>query len=321
MTTTWGDFFSELVPSDSTCSPDSFTHRASGTLYHWDANLGEGQYGCVASYVTRAERGIVPYRFCIKTIRGDYSEAYAIAALDVLAIQSGPASVSGLVPAFVVSTSCDTYFVAMPVYDGTLSGIEKLKIDFAHRCVACVLKTVSNLWAAGLAYCDIKTSNVLRRGDTVALGDLGSITGVGDVGIFTFPPQRAFYDADSRDIDGIVENREQDIVWGIGVLIVSLTAGQDLSNTASVESLRKDPLGLDHAFQEVRSNFLAHAVALDSSTPSSTGHRCARAIRVALDAWENHPDATLERLRATLGTSPTRRVNTYEDDTCCEIIR
>lgn len=305
----WGDFFADLRTSSKEMPPPSYTHTSSGAVYGRGEVLGEGQYGRVTVYMLLAPVPDVPRAFCVKTVTGDFSEACAIAALDTLAQNLGSGAVEGIVAAHVVRVVGETYEVAMPRYDGSLADIEERSDELAYWTLVSVLRTIMTLWSAGLAYCDLKTSNILFKAEghrgTVVIGDLGSIVPVGQHGIFTFPPRRAFYEGYEQKRDGIVECCEQDLVWVLGVLVVALAVGQHEVNRASVSCIREHPKGLEAAFREIVERFETIKESLLGG--SFHASRCGSALRVALAAWEGDEEATLARMKLALGVRPPQK--------------
>ena len=311
----WSSFFAELQRGAG--EPAQTYAHASGATYALDAEVGHGQYGRVYSYLTRSECDprVLPKAFCVKCVTVDASiEVEAVRALRALTLCNPRAG--GFVPAYVLrehvcrsDCNCESNCkdsnspaaeIAMPLYAGSLGPLAgKMAVEEAARIVRGVARTVSGLWLAGLAYTDIKVGNVLRCGRTCVLGDLGSIVPRGAVnaalddeevikGIFTFPPRRA--------LDGIVEPREGDMVWSLGTLLMTLVRGVPWTGKLlSVDGFAKDPVLVGAVAGEVR----AEADRL-RGYEGRLGARCADALDVAADAWEERQSATLRAFRVAL---------------------
>ena len=311
------DAFDEIVPAAR------YTHTPSGASYGIRGDcIGKGQYGCVYAYdfmaceFHRMPPLGLPRSFCVKHVhREAATEVNAVSAL--AALMAAHSSAHGFVPAVVLRRDGDCAEVGMPLYTGTLCRLlDQSTPIFATSVVLNLAATVGMLWTAGLAYTDIKPSNVLYQQTkpgviSVVLGDLGSIVplrgndGTRPDGIFTFPPQRSVSDAE-RDhaYDGVVQPEEADVVWSLGVLLMAMTLGTDwivarLTGTA----LRGIAAGrggdLSAAFVSVTGD-IEHEAEVMRALNGKAGVRCADALDVSVAAWFGKDSATIAAFTAAL---------------------
>lgn len=139
----------------------------------------------------------------------------------------------GIVPSYSYEDSCEKY-VIMQIAAGNLSKLTHLmnnqtleRMIFTLEIIRQIVTTFILLFKKNLLYIDIKPENILYQFSSenqieIRLGDLGSIipSTKEKISTITYP---------SYDRLGIkYENpTEKDIVWGIGILIISLM-GLDL---------------------------------------------------------------------------------------------
>lgn len=287
---TWAGFFSSLRRREGNPAA-AFIHLPTSVTYSLTGKLGEGQYGSVYSYAAAREQvpAGLPADFCVKYVFGDHGESSAIAALDEV-VACGSPGLKGLVPALVIRNEENVAEIAMPLYTGSLGKINKTDPDLAQAVAMHVALSVELLWRSGLAYCDIKPTNVLYRitdrGVALSLGDLGSIVPLGEPGIFSFPPQRSIQEKEDRPfdhVDGITVAEERDLVWGLGALVLSLAVGHDFVNGRFTVSSLKMQKCKRTAFSMFSSEAATAACSLLSEGPS--GAACAAAITLAVEAW------------------------------------
>lgn len=145
--------------------PASFTHAPSTAVFRMVEGppVGTGQYGICRAYMCEDDGNInVPRRFCIKTLSNGGASA-EITAVKELATRSRRAK-SGCVQAAVVRVQGSAAEVAMPLYQGTLMD---LGTSLTPRARVMIMHSVSisvmRLWNEGLAYCDIKPTNILYK--------------------------------------------------------------------------------------------------------------------------------------------------------------
>jgi len=322
----WYQFFRNIQrePDDDLGPAAAYLHVPTGARYEIrDTCVGKGQYGCVFAYDFWPCHGHetpplgLPRSFCVKRVhREAHAEVTAIAAIDAL-VSTRPA-VRGFVHAAVLSHDTERAEVAMPLYTGTLCKLMNESTPaFAASVVLKLSTTVGMLWSAGLAYTDIKTSNVLYHQSkpdaiNVVLGDLGSIVmlrandGSRPAGIFTFPPQRSVHDVvdeDSTD-DGVVQPREADVVWSLGALLMAMTLGTDwlvdrITGTALRGIASERGVDLSAAFTIVADD-IEHEADVLRALNGKSGVRCADALEVALAAWFGQESATIASFSTAL---------------------
>lgn len=169
--------------------------------------------------------------------------------------------------------------------------------------VCAVSVNVRAMWSVGVAYCDLKTTNILyrRKGDVfyAVLGDLGSIVprrshdGSYKAGIFTFPPQRA--------MDGIVVPIEADLVWGLGALLLTLMHGTAwVSDRLTGDALRmRCDDDISTAFSAASAEIRAVADEMRAMHGGS-GVRIADALEIAIAAWNGAKEGTLRKFCAAI---------------------
>lgn len=323
MSTPWRSFFGELLrcdADDDESHAHCYTHESTGVRYERRADcVGRGQYGCVVAYdfaacaTHEAPPLGLPHTFCVKRVfREAHSEVTAIAALSPW--------VRGCVQATVLShdDNLDCAEVGMPLYAGTLCSLLKRSTPgFAASVLLQLATTVGALWEAGLAYTDIKSSNVLYHQSKpgsihVLLGDLGSIVplraddGTQPVGIFTFPPQRSVHErveAGALD-DGVVQPREADVVWSLGALLMAMTLGTEwvvdrVTGCALRSIAAKHGGDLSKAFARVVDD-IAHEADVLRTLDGKAGVRCANAMDVSVGAWYGRDGATISAFTAAL---------------------
>ena len=326
MYSTWALFFANLKrdpPVEEFGAPATAYTHSSGLVYARRAGaIGEGRYGRVYAYAAKEPRPPLPSSFCVKCIQHDAKvEVYAVTAL--AALTATDRSVRGFVPAAVLRTNGEGADVGMPLYSHSMPAA-RVHPGAAAAVVAGVTSVVATLWAAGLAYTDIKTSNILVCESRVVLCDLGSIVprrtrdGRRPAGIFTFPPRRAvkLRDATSSD-DGVVPPHENDLVWSLGTLLMTLTHGgafvaSRFTGNALRELSGRAPPHMHYAARmaytfdtldvEMRNEFEPIRAA-----NGAAGARCADAIGIAFDAWAGNPAATLEAFGGAIRGRTARR--------------
>ena len=314
----WYRFFEGLQrdpPEDKDWSSPAiaYTHTPSSTRYVMRYPcVGKGQYGCVHAYDAETPPSMdLPCTFCVKFITHDaHAEVAAVDALSAL-VATNPAA-RGFVPATVLRHADDVAEVAMPLFAGTLCKTMRSSTPvFAVAVVLRLATTIDHLWSAGLAYTDIKSSNILYActkpgACTVVLGDLGSIAlrrahdGTRPTGIFTFPPQRSVHGEEGGDDDGVVQPREADIVWSLGTLLMAMTLGTDwIVARITGDALRGIAQAkggqLAAAFRAVEEDLEAEADEMRSMN-GKAGIKCANAFDVAMDAWHERRDVRISTL-------------------------
>lgn len=324
MSKTWRSFFKQLSRCGSSSDEShaqSYVHTSTGARYERRLEcVGRGRYGCVVAYdyLACAAHATpppgLPDSFCVKRVFHDaHSEVEAISALQPMA--------RGCVLAAVLShdNNNDCAEVGMPLYAGTLCDVMRRSTpSFAASVVLKLATTVDALWSIGLAYTDIKSSNVLYHESEqgvihVLLGDLGSIVPLRakdgrqpPVGIFTFPPQRAVNEcAETADLDdGVVQPREADVVWSLGALLMAMTLGSEWlvarATGASLRSIAAKYGGdLSKAFAHVVDD-IAHEADVLRTLDGKAGMRCANAFDVSVRAWCGLEGATITAFRSAL---------------------
>ena len=111
----------------------------------------------------------------------------------------------------------DYSVIVMNQVTGTLKDIETLSIDQVYTIVNTIIDNIICLKDKGLYYTDLKTANILYHCDegkfSIFLGDLGSISQIGEPSIVTHLNPEFFETFD---------NKELIIVWCIGIIIVEL---------------------------------------------------------------------------------------------------
>ena len=299
----WENFVSGLrrVPPDAPFGKlaDQYVHIESGAVYEYAGKIGKGRYGRVDAYRCSATNTPCPNQFAVKSMCGNAEhEILAIHALS--AISTVHPKAGGFVQAAILRESGDgSADVAMPVYNGDLCAFSNACTSrFAVRATLSVSMTARALWRSGLAYCDVKTSNVLYHSKNnenhVVLGDLGSIVlrrshdGSHATGIFTFPPRR------SVDTCGIVVPIEEDIVWGLGTLLMTLTLGVGwVAHRLTADALQLRCAGdLEAAFIAADADVRAAADEMRAEK-GAFGVKAANALLIALDAWAELESASL----------------------------
>ena len=322
----WARFFGSLTRDPQTdgdfgVPAIGYTHPCGAAYCIRDGgDIGNGGYGCVYVYKVVEPCAGVPEEFCVKCITHDaQAEVYAVRALSALTQMD--MTLKGFVPAAVLRENGEFADVGMPLYRRTLSS-KKMTIGAAMAVVAAVTSVVIRLWDAGLAYTDVKTSNVLEANKAcVVLCDLGSIVprrahdGSYPQGLFTFPPRRSI-DPVYEDEDGVVTPREYDVVWSLGTLLMTLTHGTPFVITRFTgAALRAMAADASHMSARVRLHKACSTVADETrrefeymrATDGVAGIRCANAINVAIDAWAEKPNATLDAFLSALKGGPPRR--------------
>ena len=318
----WGCFFKSLrrmpcssmdwaKPADSYSTPD-------GKVYLLGPDsVGAGSYGAVHQYV--GPPGATPETFCVKTIKDTAHEE--VAAFRCLQ-RVGAADL--VVEGALLRTWCmhnrSCAEVGMRLYDMTLHPFTLGGTSMAQAMQLCMLTSaaVGSLWARDMAYCDIKSTNVLCNIDAfgdvtrLVLGDVGGMVDISKsscdpLGLFSFPPQRAFRSATRQESDGVVEPREGDLVWGLGMLLASLVWGGAWVNSRfSAANIRlaakKRACTLEEVFEtlaaEIRDKML------DDS--DRTWHA---AMHVAIDAWEEK-GVSIESFKVALQVQRPKRRRT-----------
>ena len=215
----------------------------------------------------------------------------------------------------------DAASIAMPLYDGSLADLTKgITLSYQSSLDVCkhVAEGCAALWMMDLAYCDLKTSNILfkklprKKGmkypTALVLADIGGIAPMGDErGMFTFPPQRAVWhgETDPEDAeDGFTLPEERDLVWSIGTLMITLLLGPGwAANRLTGQKLRdracrtlEGPLtvvDMTPAFDEVCCEILEEADKIKRKGDAAAA--CALVMHTAVRAWCGE-SVTIEQL-------------------------
>lgn len=306
MRTAWEEFVGSLrrVPEDASFGEpaDYYIHSESGAVYENKGEIGKGRYGSVYAYHVADDSRPAMAVKCIR--KGASFEIYAVHSMS--AITATRPKARGFIQAALLRESGDAADVAMPMCNGNISKFSGVcNYRFASDVAHSVATTVRAMWTCGVAYCDIKTTNVLyvqKDGIMcVVLGDLGSIVprrahdGSFRDGIFTFPPQRA--------LDGIVVPVEGDLVWGIGTLIMTMLLGTDwVASRLTGDALRERFHGnLEDAFDASSADIRGRAEEMRASG-NARGARVADALDISVDAWNGSRKASLAALCRALRT-------------------
>ena len=312
----WRRFFLSLrrdAPSDDPSEPARFYCTPTGAVYvlNDEELVGRGAYGVVRRY-TSTDSSARPVEFCVKLVQDDTDE------VEILQTLHKRGCFEGVVEASVLRCSDAVAEVGMRLYEGTLQDVAETPSTpaQAERLLEAIALSVLRLWRSTVAYCDIKTNNVLCDFDhkgaptRIVLGDLGGAVDLstGCVGVFTFPPRRSMSPAPRAGVDGIVEPREQDLVWGLGALLMSLLFGGTWVNSRfSAPSLRatansRGCMLVDvfcSACDEARKRLLEEEASCCGAEARAAA-RCRQAAELAIAGWEEDPRATLAAFCAAL---------------------
>lgn len=243
-----------------------------GEVFVPSHTIGRGRYGTCFEYVS-------PLRsICVKRIPTDRA-AGELEAIEILSKVS-PNARRGCVAASVAGTERGFVYIAMPMMSGDIGKLDlPVAPTAALRIVMRLSAILERLWINGLAYCDLKCTNVLLGPENSAVfGDLGSIVPTdGSTGLFSFPPRRSM----NCNKDGVCVPRESDLVWGVTMILSSLLLGMrwtsDRFGAQSIRS-RAGTNSLSVAFDRVSRELKAEASLLPPS--------CETVILYGIAAWE-----------------------------------
>lgn len=134
---------------------------------------------------------------------------------------------------YIPSHIYNTQFILMKYMDGDLSDFFKKNQNCNSSIIIKIMKflidSVNCLYSNGLCYTDMKKQNILYKLEddklNLLLGDLGSITEIGNEGLATYPSPY-MYDHDKKEYIkcvncGFFKAIESDIVWSLGITFLS----------------------------------------------------------------------------------------------------
>jgi serine/threonine protein kinase len=183
-------------------------------IYKYQRNLGQGGYGEVNEYTLASDVSNYPVQIAVKT--GDIQDDKAI----IEKLQRLNICSHVTIPSIYVENTDGTSFVVMEKIDGTLNSWRRKGTHITLKIIKSIASGMLCLLNGGLLYTDAKLDNIFYRnngpnGLDIILGDLGSIADRNSNGMTrTFPA--------INDFD-LPYASESDIVWGIGIIYLSLS--------------------------------------------------------------------------------------------------